>query len=79
MNIELGDLEIGTWRDLTPKELQSLKDAVTQSDNSAFADRAHKKTDTPIYKKKDIKKEPRSSRKPINSTGGRRRRGRDTN
>jgi len=36
MNIELGDLPTGSWRDLTEEELNGLKDAVTASDNSAF-------------------------------------------
>ncbi len=34
MNIELGNLAVGKWRDLTPKELQGLKDAVKVSDNA---------------------------------------------
>lgn len=37
MNIELGELPTGAWRDLTKEELQGLKDAVETSDNSAFA------------------------------------------
>lgn len=76
MNIELGDLEIGKWRDLTVKELQDLKDSVEQSDNSAFVDATTNKKE-PEYKKRETKNEPRSSRKPLNSTGGRRRRGRN--
>jgi 23S rRNA pseudouridine2604 synthase len=38
MNIELGDLPIGKWRDLTEAELNGLKDAVETSDNSAFVE-----------------------------------------
>mgnify|MGYP000291572741 CR=1 FL=1 len=33
MNIALGDLKTGDWRDLTPEELQSLKAAVSESKN----------------------------------------------
>ena len=33
MNITLGDLPVGKWRDLTTKELQDLKDAVSGSKN----------------------------------------------
>lgn len=43
MNIELGNLEIGKWRDLTPKELDTLKQAVETSNNSAFVDVQEKK------------------------------------
>ncbi len=34
MNIELGDLPVGQWRELTKKELQELKAAVEDSDNA---------------------------------------------
>lgn len=34
MNIELGDLPTGKWRDLTPNELQGLKNAINISDNA---------------------------------------------
>lgn len=33
MNIELGDLKKGEWRDLTPKELKELKASVESSEN----------------------------------------------
>jgi 23S rRNA pseudouridine2604 synthase len=39
MNIHLGDLAIGKWRDLTPKELNDLKDAVSDSKNIPQAQR----------------------------------------
>jgi len=39
MNIELGSLPTGSWRDLTAKELQGLKDAVSHSDNAPQATR----------------------------------------
>lgn len=39
MNVELGDLKVGEWRDLTSKELQGLKDAVSGSKNVPQAQR----------------------------------------
>ncbi len=51
MNITLGDLSVGKWRNLTEKELQGLKDAVSDSKNIPQAARTQ-------------------------STGGKRRRGR---
>ena len=44
MNIELGNLPIGKWRDLTAREVQVLQDAVATSDNSSFVDQVEKKT-----------------------------------
>ncbi|MGJ8666417.1 MAG: 23S rRNA pseudouridine(2604) synthase RluF [Patiriisocius sp.] len=38
MNIELGDLPIGKWRDLTPAEISGLQEAVSDSENSSFVD-----------------------------------------
>ncbi|QIE58944.1 23S rRNA pseudouridine(2604) synthase RluF [Rasiella rasia] len=43
MNIHLGDLELGAWRDLTPQELGDLKKAVDDSDNSSYVDNIDKK------------------------------------
>lgn len=46
MNIELGNLPLGIWRDLTEDELQGLKDSISQSDNSSYVDsQEHKKVD----------------------------------
>ncbi|MFT5103130.1 MAG: 23S rRNA pseudouridine2604 synthase [Candidatus Latescibacterota bacterium] len=42
MHIELGDLALGKWRDLTEAEVQGLKDAVEESDNSSFVDQQEK-------------------------------------
>jgi 23S rRNA pseudouridine2604 synthase len=36
MNIELGDLPIGKWRNLTEKELKNLQASVEESDNSSY-------------------------------------------
>ncbi|UAB82597.1 23S rRNA pseudouridine(2604) synthase RluF [Marixanthomonas sp. SCSIO 43207] len=41
MNIELGDLPTGQWRDLTKKELKELKDSVEESKNVPQANRQH--------------------------------------
>lgn len=38
MNIELGNLPTGVWRDLTKDELTGLKSAISDSENSAFVD-----------------------------------------
>jgi 23S rRNA pseudouridine2604 synthase len=38
MNIELGNLPIGKWRDLTKEELIGLRNAIQNSDNSSFVD-----------------------------------------
>lgn len=38
MNITLGNLPIGSWRNLTPTEFKNLRDAVSKSDNSAYID-----------------------------------------
>ena len=39
MNIELGDLPMGKWRDLTKKELKDLQDSVEESKNVPQANR----------------------------------------
>ena len=44
MNIELGKLPIGEWRDLTAKELTDLKTSIETSDNSSYVDRLQKGT-----------------------------------
>lgn len=43
MNIELGNLPVGKWRDLTKEELKGLKASVEDSDNSSFVDMQEKK------------------------------------
>ncbi|NNM23015.1 MAG: 23S rRNA pseudouridine(2604) synthase RluF [Flavobacteriaceae bacterium] len=44
MNIELGDLGIGQWRELTEEELAELKRSLEDSDNSSFVDRMERGT-----------------------------------
>ncbi len=65
MNLKLGELPLGQWRDLTPEELKFLKDSVKDSDGLPKA-----------YPKK-AKGNPRKERegKKEKGTGGRRRRG----
>jgi len=64
MNLTLGDLPLGEWRDLTNKEINELKGSVEDSDNSSFVDQ--KKTQESKKPAKEINR----------TTGGRRRRGR---
>lgn len=66
MNLVIGELPLGEWRDLTETELQELKSSVEESDNSSFVDSVSKTPSTSSGK----------NRKP-HSTGGRRRRGRN--
>ena len=76
MNIELANLPLGTWRDLTPQEVGVLQEAVSNSDNCSFAAQAPKeatitpKKTTPTHKSSYTEKEI--------GTNGRRRRGRNT-
>ena len=71
MNLELGDLPIGEWRDLTTQELKTLKDSVKDSDGLP----------KPYIKEERATQSPESTRKnenrnrEIKSTGGKRRRG----
>ncbi|HAT63839.1 MAG TPA: 23S rRNA pseudouridine(2604) synthase RluF [Flavobacteriaceae bacterium] len=44
MNIELGNLPVGKWRDLTKEELKGLQDSLKDSENSSFVDVQKKKT-----------------------------------
>lgn len=44
MNISLGNLPIGKWRDLSDQELKDLKASLKSSDNSSFVDRMEKGT-----------------------------------
>lgn len=38
MNVELGDLPYGEWRDLTKEEVKGLQDAVAESKNASYVD-----------------------------------------
>jgi 23S rRNA pseudouridine2604 synthase len=44
MNISLGNLEVGKWRDLSEEEINDLKSAVIESENSSYVDNLDKET-----------------------------------
>tara|TARA_R110000751_G_scaffold161355_5_gene267168 strand:- start:33605 stop:34498 length:894 start_codon:yes stop_codon:yes gene_type:complete len=76
MNLELGDLPVGAWRDLTSEELKTLKDSVKDSDGLPKAyqkDGREKAVETVKPEKK--RQEERNLKRAQRSTGGRRRRG----
>ena len=76
MNLELGDLPVGAWRDLTAEELKTLKDSVKDSDGLPKAyqkDGREKAVETVKPEKK--RQEERNLKRAQRSTGGRRRRG----
>ena len=70
MNLELGDLAVGEWRDLTPEELKALKDSVKDSDGLP---KFYKKEESAIPLKERERKSENRNRE-IKSTGGKRRR-----
>lgn len=71
MNLKLGDLPVGKWRDLTPEELKTLKDSVKDSDGKPKPYERDARA-VPEQKRED-KKDQRT--KNVRSTGGKRRRG----
>lgn len=75
MNLELGDLPVGQWRDLTEEELKILKDSVKDSDGSpkSYPENNRQK---PEEKKPEVKRrEERKLKREQKSTEGKRRRG----
>ncbi len=75
MNLELGDLPVGEWRDLTAEELKNLRDSVKDSDGlpKAYKD-SHKRLEE--TKKPEVKRqEERNLKREQNKALGRRRRG----
>ncbi len=76
MNLELGNLPLGQWRDLTSEELKTLKESVKDSDGLPKIyqkDGGQKPVETikPEVKRREERKIQREQK----STGGRRRRG----
>lgn len=71
MNLELGDLPVGEWRDLTPEELKTLKDSVKDSDGLP---KVHVKRE-PENRDERTKRDQPAARREERSTGGKRRRG----
>lgn len=71
MNLELGDLPVGKWRDLTPEELRTLKDSVKDSDGRPKP----YERDGRVMPEQTRDRRKELSSKEIRSTGGKRRRG----
>lgn len=76
MNINLGNLELGTWRDLTPEELKELQEAVCDSNNNSYAVQAHSQA-LELEKRTPVARVPRNTERPSQDSP-RRRRGRNT-
>lgn len=75
MNLELGDLPLGKWRDLTELELKTLKESVKDSDGlpKPYGNTNKEKVEE---KKPEIKRrEERKAQREQRNTEGRRRRG----
>ncbi len=77
MNLELGNLPVGEWRDLTPEELKTLKDSVKDSDGQPMVHQKENRRKLEETKKPEVKRreERNIKRGEQKSTGGRRRRG----
>jgi 23S rRNA pseudouridine2604 synthase len=76
MNIDLGTLAIGAWRDLTIEEVKGLQESVSESNNSSFAEQAPKEVNEAPQRAPFVEK-TRNKEKEV-KTNGRRRRGRNT-
>lgn len=75
MNLELGDLPLGEWRDLTAEELKTLKDSVKDSDGQP-KNYPKANQEKPEEKKPEVlRREERKLKREQRSTGGKRRRG----
>ena len=78
MNIDLGSLAIGSWRDLTEAEIKGLQEAVSESNNSSFVDQTPKQNQENSASRKNEKQHfSRNTTREV-GTNGRRRRGRNT-
>ena len=76
MNINLGNLELGTWRDLTPEEVKELQEAVSDSNNNSYAGQTPPQAPE-LEKRTPLVRAPRNTERP-SQDGPRRRRGRNT-
>lgn len=76
MNLRLGDLPVGEWRELSPEELRILKEAVKDSDGlpMAYQKDGRQKSVAPIKPEKK-RQEVRNLKWEQNKTSGKRRRG----
>src|SRR5690554_594748 len=63
MNLELGDLLIGEWRDLTPQELKILRDSVKDSDGLPKTYEREARAPKPEIQSKDSKLPARRRRR----------------
>ena len=76
MHLELGNLPVGQWRDLTKEELKILRDAVKDSDGLPKAyQKDGSQRPVEIIKPEKKRQEERNLKREQRSTGGRRRRG----
>lgn len=75
MNLELGDLPLGGWRDLTAEELKTLKDSVKDSDGlpKVYGNNSREKEEE--VKPEVKRREERKAQREQKNTDGRRRRG----
>jgi 23S rRNA pseudouridine2604 synthase len=76
MNLRLGDLPVGEWRELSPEELRILKEAVKDSDGlpMAYQKDGRQKSVAPIKPEKK-RQEARNLKWEQNKNSGKRRRG----
>ncbi|HET8803941.1 MAG TPA: 23S rRNA pseudouridine synthase F, partial [Aequorivita sp.] len=76
MNLELGDLPVGEWRDLTAAELKTLRESVKDSDGlpQVYQKDGRQKVVEPMKPEKK-RQEERNLKREQNKTAGRRRRG----
>ncbi len=76
MNLELGNLPVGEWRDLTAEELKRLKESVKDSDGLPMIyQKDGRQKPAEIIKPEVKRREERKIQREQKSTGGRRRRG----
>lgn len=75
MNLELGDLPIGEWRDLTTAELKALKESVKDSDGQPKIHSEYSQQKPEEKKPEEKRREERKLKREQKSTGGKRRRG----
>lgn len=55
MNVTLGSLKVGDWRELTSHEIENISSLVKESSKTEEASKVTKKKDTKNYKKRPIK------------------------
>ena len=79
MNVELGELPYGKWRDLTKEELQGLQKSVAESNNASYVDNKDAKKGSIKQGDNGRNKPRRDTNKPVSRIDNpQRRRGRNT-